>query len=568
MSFRAHILLLAAVHVAVPMAAAQLLPWHDLRRSWLFVVLCVWAACLPALAVSYVSVDFPAIAAGAVAVPAVAALARLRVGLQPPLPRWLPPQLLPPPLARVRSHRGGSAADRTTGGRSAVASAALTAASGSASGASRGTGSGPSTSTTPSESKMPSVHSSPYSMRAASWSRISSMSGFSLPGRPSFSRSDTEPGGPAAVSCRGDAQEAPTQAPDGDLRWGCPRGTSPTVRSADDADLLRSYSASNAVSVEAASASMFTSSRTSRSGMPQHTSADSSIMTSGSTTLSELPRAAWNGSGSGSGHGRGGGDALSLTPAQHVFACLTQGGGDRWAVHNNASASVPLAIPRTQTAAAMLRIAPSRSCDSGDGGNTGSPLSRCMSPLGMGKPVPGAGAGGGGSPIRWPGGLGSACLTSSGGRSVLLSEPLPPHKEEEDDELQRLQDAMSEVGQEGASEQGSLSVASRAAGGVAEGREPVCRVCACQGGGAWEGPALRQHSTQHGPATISAAATTTSLRAARTHGCSFGCSVEDARSSGVAGAVSEAIEEWEEVGLAPRAGPNEPSSHSVSTFLA
>jgi hypothetical protein len=50
--------------VVVPVAAAFLVPWRELRRSWLFVALSVLAAEVPTLVVSIYSQDFPVVVGG------------------------------------------------------------------------------------------------------------------------------------------------------------------------------------------------------------------------------------------------------------------------------------------------------------------------------------------------------------------------------------------------------------------------------------------------------------------------------------------------------------------------
>ena len=535
-SFRAHILVLAAAHVAVPMAAAQLLSWRTLRHSWLFVLLSIWAACLPALAVSYTSSDFPTIAGGAFAIPAIIALARFRIGL-PAHPAWprprLQPRLLQPHKALSTtsgSVSGGGASPATaTAHIRSVASSAPTADGGSTPTADGGSGpdssggSGRSTASqsTPADPRIPSVHSGTHSMhsmhsvRVASWSRFSSMSGLSPPpGRNSFAHStlsETDEQGPAAVSCN---NEPPPAVPD---RSGSP--LPPPAPAADETGLVRSYSASHIVTLDSPSASTFASRRTRRSGVPQHTPAEASIMTSHSSTT-------FGGSTVS--------DAAANPLVQQVFASLAQAG----AAHSSspASPSMPLAIPRTKAAAAMMRGTVPQSWESGDGlgGSSpggpggGSPLERSMSPPSAGMLVPGAGGGGRsggmGCPMRWPGALN----TLSGGRSFRVSEPLTPHKEEEDEELMKLQDAMSEFDLDPGSEAGSLSVTSRAARAVTEGREPSG--CGCSG-------QSRRHQLRW-----------------RCDVGGAGCPCEGCEQPGCAGPVAEAIEEWEEGGSSGHTG--------------
>lgn len=524
MSFRAHILVLAAAHIAVPMAAAQLLSWRTLRRSWLFVLLSIWAACLPALAVSYTSSDFPTIAGGAFAIPAILALVRFRIGL-PAHPAWprpqLPPRLLQPHKALSTtsgSASGGGASPATaTAHIRSMASSAPTADGGSGPDSSGGSARSTASQSTPADPNIPSIHSGTHSMhsvRVASWSRFSSMSGVSPPhGRNSFAHStlsEIDAQGPTAVSC---TDEPPLVAPDGPLP--------PPPAPADEPGLVRSYSASHVVTLDSPSASMFASRRARRSGVPQHAPAESSIMTShssttfGGTTVS---------------------DAAATPPlVQQVFASLAHAG----AAHSSspASVSMPLAIPRTKAAAAMMRGTVPQSWDSGDGfGGSGtgggSPLERSVSPPSAGMLVPGAGGGGRsggmGSPMRWPGALN----TWSGGRSFRVSEPLTPHKEEEDEELMKLQDAMSEIGLDPESEAGSLSVTSRAAHAVTEGREPSG--CGC---GGWGGRHPQPWRCDVGGS---------------------GCHCKGFEQSGSAGPVAEAIEEWEEGGSSGHKGTCSP----------
>ena len=504
MSFRAQLLLLAAAHVAVPTAAAQLVRWRDLRRSWLFVLLSIWSACIPALAVSRISSDFPTLAGGAAALLLVSALAHFRIGLcpasrRPPRPHAEAAATPPPPLptpkadATAVAAAGGAAtgSDACPLGTADCDGADIPSGSGSGGNGSRGGGAGGngsgrrplsarSNASTASSSKnhISSVHSGWHSVRAASWSRFSSMSGVSPPARRSFAPSDADTEGPAAVS--GDSTSRPN-TPQPTL-WATP-ATSPAVPT-EDAETVRPYSASHSAAMETIAGTTFASRRARRSGVPQHTPADSSIiMTSFSnSSLSEQPQGIM-GTGGSTGEAAAAAAATAASPAQRVFSSLLPAAGVEWrashtAASGDASTSAPLAIPRTAAAAAMLRVA--ASWESAESSLAASPLPCVLSAAG-GAQSAAAGTGGPGSPLQWPGGMAATLTASSGGRTLLVSEPLLPHKEEEDEELQKLQDAMSELGPDFGSEVGSLSVASRAARAVTEGWQPTCDSPACEG---------------------------------------------------------------------------------------
>eukprot|EP00892_Ulva_mutabilis_P009417 jgi/Ulvmu1/6848/UM031_0053.1 len=79
--FRAQVMLFAAAHVVPLIAASFLVRWRDLARSWLFILLAIWAAKVPAVAIAIVSTDFSTLIGGMIAVLLVGVLARFRIGL-------------------------------------------------------------------------------------------------------------------------------------------------------------------------------------------------------------------------------------------------------------------------------------------------------------------------------------------------------------------------------------------------------------------------------------------------------------------------------------------------------
>lgn len=74
-------MLFAAAHVVPIIAASFLVRWRDLLRSWLFILLAVWAAKLPAVGIAYFSTDFSTLIGGMIAVVLVGVLSHFHVGL-------------------------------------------------------------------------------------------------------------------------------------------------------------------------------------------------------------------------------------------------------------------------------------------------------------------------------------------------------------------------------------------------------------------------------------------------------------------------------------------------------
>mmetsp|Transcript_11643 Transcript_11643/g.27656 ORF Transcript_11643/g.27656 Transcript_11643/m.27656 type:complete len:747 (+) Transcript_11643:267-2507(+) len=80
-SWRTQLIMTVLSHVVPVMAASFLVPLAVLRRSWLFILLSVWSCALPALALSFVSYEFPSLLGGLIGVVCTGVLARFRVGL-------------------------------------------------------------------------------------------------------------------------------------------------------------------------------------------------------------------------------------------------------------------------------------------------------------------------------------------------------------------------------------------------------------------------------------------------------------------------------------------------------
>ena len=79
--FRVQIYLFAAAHVVPLIAASFLVPWRLLARSWLFILMSIWAATLPAIGLSLVTTDFSSLVGGMVSVALTGLLAFKRFGL-------------------------------------------------------------------------------------------------------------------------------------------------------------------------------------------------------------------------------------------------------------------------------------------------------------------------------------------------------------------------------------------------------------------------------------------------------------------------------------------------------
>lgn len=77
--FRASIILGVCAHVVPIYAASFVVPFADLRRSWLFVLLSIWSAIVPAIALSLVSTDFSSLVGGMVATVTVGVLTKYKV---------------------------------------------------------------------------------------------------------------------------------------------------------------------------------------------------------------------------------------------------------------------------------------------------------------------------------------------------------------------------------------------------------------------------------------------------------------------------------------------------------
>lgn len=105
---KSSVFLAVSAFVVVPVAAAFLVPWRELRRSWLFVALSVLAAEVPTLVVSIYSQDFPVVVGGVVSLVVTGALVYFKIGLRPP----------PPPAARLAAAAAPST--RSPGRRAAT----------------------------------------------------------------------------------------------------------------------------------------------------------------------------------------------------------------------------------------------------------------------------------------------------------------------------------------------------------------------------------------------------------------------------------------------------------------
>lgn len=108
--FRAQIMLFAAAHVVPLIAASFLVRLRDLARSWVFVLLSIWAATVPAVAIAYVSTDFSTLIGGMIAVLLVGLLAHFHIGLSADPGHKFD---LPPLEAAVTSDRGDPASPGT-----------------------------------------------------------------------------------------------------------------------------------------------------------------------------------------------------------------------------------------------------------------------------------------------------------------------------------------------------------------------------------------------------------------------------------------------------------------------
>ena len=60
--------------------------WQDLKASWKFVLLAIWAAKVPAVAIAAVSTDFPTLIGGVVALAVVGLMCHYHFGLNPCAP--------------------------------------------------------------------------------------------------------------------------------------------------------------------------------------------------------------------------------------------------------------------------------------------------------------------------------------------------------------------------------------------------------------------------------------------------------------------------------------------------
>lgn len=98
-------MLFAVAHVVPLIAAAFLVRLRDLARSWLFVLLSIWAATVPAVAIAYVSTDFSTLIGGMAAVLLVGLLSHFRVGLSADPGHKFD---LPPLEAAITSDRDGT----------------------------------------------------------------------------------------------------------------------------------------------------------------------------------------------------------------------------------------------------------------------------------------------------------------------------------------------------------------------------------------------------------------------------------------------------------------------------
>lgn len=77
--FKVSIILAVNAHIIPILAARFLISWGDLRRNWLFILLSIWSALIPAVALSKVSTDFSSLVGGIVSTIAVGILAKFRV---------------------------------------------------------------------------------------------------------------------------------------------------------------------------------------------------------------------------------------------------------------------------------------------------------------------------------------------------------------------------------------------------------------------------------------------------------------------------------------------------------
>ena len=64
-----------------PTVAGGCCRWQDLRASWKFVLLAIWAAKVPAVAIAAVSTDFPTLIGGVAALGVTGIMARSNFGL-------------------------------------------------------------------------------------------------------------------------------------------------------------------------------------------------------------------------------------------------------------------------------------------------------------------------------------------------------------------------------------------------------------------------------------------------------------------------------------------------------
>jgi L-lactate permease len=77
--FRAAIIMGVCAHVVPIYAATFLVPFAELRRSWLFVLLSIWSAVIPSIATALISTHLPSLVGGLVATLSVGLLANYKV---------------------------------------------------------------------------------------------------------------------------------------------------------------------------------------------------------------------------------------------------------------------------------------------------------------------------------------------------------------------------------------------------------------------------------------------------------------------------------------------------------
>ena len=79
MGYKASIFLGVCAHVVPVYAASFLVPFATLRRNWLFVLLSIWSAVVPAIALAFISTDFSSLVGGMIATALVSVLAKFKV---------------------------------------------------------------------------------------------------------------------------------------------------------------------------------------------------------------------------------------------------------------------------------------------------------------------------------------------------------------------------------------------------------------------------------------------------------------------------------------------------------